>query len=209
MAVDNSNNVYVADTYYNTIRRTTPGGTVATLAGRAGTSGSDDGMGSAARLYYPSAVAVDGGSNVYVADQYNCTIRKITPAGLVTTLAGFAGRAGSIDGAGSAARFYYPTGVTVDSSGNVYAADLGNSNIRKVTPTGSVTTLAGLAGSLGSADGTGSTARFYYPSGLAADSTGNLYVADQYNSTIRKITPSGLVSTLAGISMSLIPATMP
>ena len=96
-----------------------------------------------------------------------------------TTLAGIAGH-GSVDGTGSAARFRYPCGVAVDSAGNVYVADTGNHTIRKVTPAGVVTTLAGLAGSSGSADGTGSAARFNGPAGVAVDSAGNVYVADHW-----------------------------
>src|SRR5438105_3678542 len=114
-----------------------------------------------------------------------------------TTLAG-AVSIGSADGTGSAARFSQPSGVATDSSGNVYVADSYNHTIRKITPAGVVTTLAGLAGSRGSADGTGSAARFYYPWGMATDSSGNVYVADSFNSTIRKITPAGVVTTLAG-----------
>src|ERR1043166_4471402 len=114
-----------------------------------------------------------------------------------TTLAG-QGSIGSADGTGSGARFYNPEGVATDSWGNVYVADRNNHTIRKITPAGAVTTLAGLAGSLGSADGTGSDAQFYYPSGVATDSSGNVYVADSFNYTIRKITPAGVVTTLAG-----------
>jgi streptogramin lyase len=198
VAVDASGNVYVADTYNHTIRKITPAGAVTTLAGTAGLSGSADGTGSAARFWYPYGVAVDGSGNVYVADTRNYTIRKITPAGVVTTLAGTAGARGSADGTGSAARFANPYGVAVDGSGNVYVADTDNDTIRKITPAGVVTTLAGTAGSVGSADGTGSAARFYFPEGVAVDASGNVYVADSYNSTIRKITPAGVVTTLAG-----------
>ena len=178
MAVDGSGNVYVADSGNYTIRKITPAGVVSTLAGLAGSSGSADGTGSAARFYYPTGVAVDGSGNVYVADTGNYTIRKITPAGVVSTLAGLAGSTGSADGTGSAARFYYPYGVAVDGSGNVYVADTGNYTIRKITPAGVVSTLAGTAGSSGSADGTGSAARFNYPTGVAVDGSGNVYVAD-------------------------------
>jgi streptogramin lyase len=202
VAVDGSGNVYVADSQNHTIRTITPAGVVTTLAGTAGSSGSADGTGSAARFDYPEGVAVDGSGNVYVADYNNHTIRKITPAGVVTTLAGTAGARGSADGTGNAARFTFPKGVAVDGSGNVYVADGGNNAIRKITPAGVVTTLAGTAGSYGSADGTGSAARFWGPSGVAVDGSGNVYVADTSNNTIRKITPAGVVTTLAGTAGS-------
>jgi streptogramin lyase len=202
VAVDSAGNVYVADTDNHTIRKVTPGGVVTTLAGLAGSWGSADGPGSAARFQGPNGVAVDSAGNVYVGDTSNRTIRKVTPGGVVTTLAGVAGSSGSADGTGSAARFYSPCGVVVDSAGNVYVADAGNHTIRKVTPGGVVTTLAGLAGSYGSADGTGSAARFYNPVGVAVDSTGNVYVADGYNRTIRKVTPGRVVTTLAGVAGS-------
>ena len=143
-------------------------------------------------------MAVDGTGNVYVADSENSTLRKVTPAGVVTTLAGTAGFPGSADGTGAAARFGFPAGVAVDGSGNVYVADTGNSTVRKVTPAGVVSTLAGTAGSYGSADGTGAAARFNLPIGVAVDGSGNVYVADTYNDTLRKVTPAGVVSTLAG-----------
>src|SRR5205085_4828650 len=170
------------------------------LAGPQGGPGFFDGTGSAARFNFPERVATDSSGNVYVADTYNHTIRKIAPGGAVTTLAGLAGTFGSSDGLGSAARFFYPYGLTTDTNGNIYVADTDNQAIRKITPAGSVTTLAGFVGSTGSADGTGVTARFNYPLGVAADSSGNIYVADQLNHTIRKITPAGAVTTLAGLA---------
>ena len=185
VAVDSVGNVYITDTYNNRVRKMKPGGVVTTLAGSAGTSGSKDGTRGAARFTQPDGVAVDSAGNVYVADTLNSTIRQVTPAGVVTTLAGLAGTSGSKDGTGSTARFYYPHGVAVDSAGNVYVGDAGNRTIRKVTPSGVVTTLAGLAGSSGSADGTGSAARFNVPSGVAVDGAGNAYVADFFNCTIR------------------------
>jgi hypothetical protein len=202
VAVDSAGNVYVADSGNFTIRKVTPGGVVTTLAGLAGYGGSADGMGSAARFYCPWGVAVDSAGNVFVADSKNHTIRKVTSGGVVTTLAGLAGSQGSDDGTGSAARFRYPWGVDVDSAGNVYVADAYNHTIRKMTPAGVVTTLAGLAGSYGSDDGTGSAARFRYPKGVAVDSAGNVYAADSKNSTIRKVTPGGVVTTLAGAAGS-------
>src|SRR5204863_460010 len=144
--------------------------------------GSADGTGSAARFFFPGGVAVDSAGNVYVADSYNSTIRKITPSGVGSTFAGLAGSYGSADGTGSAARFNFPSGVAVDSAGNVYVADSYNSTIRKITPSSVPTPRAAVLAGIGSADGTGSAARFYFPSGVAVDSTGNVYVADTYNS---------------------------
>ena len=174
----------------------TPSGVVSTLAGSPGVEGSADGTGSAARFNGPTGVAVDSSGNVYVADTENHTIRKVTPGGVVTTLAGTAGVFGSADGTGSAAKFNHPFRVAVDSSGNVYVADTDNHTIRKVTPGGVVTTLAGSAGVKGSADG--SVARFKDPSGVAVDSRGNVYVGDTSNLTIRKVTPGGMANPLAG-----------
>jgi len=202
VAADKAGNVYVADTSNSTIRKITSAGVVTTLAGAAGVIGSVDGPGSAAQFYYPFAVAVDSAGNVYVADTNNYTVRKITPAGLVTTLAGLAGNYGSTDGTGSDARFGNLFGIAVDNAGNVYATDDTYSTIRRITPAGVVTTLAGTPGTSGSADGTGSAARFNSPRGIAVDSAKNLYVSDQYNQTIRKITPTGVVTTLAGVAGS-------
>ena len=200
VTVDGSGNVFVADSANYTIRKVTSGGVVSTLAGLAPSPGSTNGTGSSARFNWPFGVAVEGGGNVYVADTTNHTIRKVTPAGVVSTLAGLAGNMGSSNGTGSSARFYSPTGVALDSSGNIYVVDQGNHTIRKVTSAGVVTTLAGLAGSSGSSDGTGSAARFNNPTGVAVDGGGNLYVSDTNNSIIRKVTPGGLVSTLAGLA---------
>ena len=175
-----------------------------TLAGTGGIknihhNGGADGTGATAQFDGPSGVAVDNAGTVYVADSFNDTIRKITPGGVVTTLAGMVAVQGSADGTGSAAKFNLPSGVAVvDSTGNVYVADTGNNTIREISPGGFVTTFAGTAGASGSADGTGGTARFNFPAGVAADRTGNVYVGDFSNNTIRKITPAGVVTTLAG-----------
>lgn len=198
IAVDTGGNLYVADYGNNIIRKITPAGVVSTLAGLAGNAGSADGNGSAARFNMPIGIAVDTNGFLYVGEYGNSTIRKITPEGVVSTLAGLAGVTGSADGTGSAARFKNPTGVTVSSSGNVYVADYGNYTIRKITPGGTVSTLAGVAGSHATTDGVGTAARFFYPSGIAVDNAGILYVSDTFNHTIRKITSDGTVSTLAG-----------
>ncbi|HEX7706976.1 MAG TPA: SMP-30/gluconolactonase/LRE family protein [Thermoanaerobaculia bacterium] len=196
LALDAGGNLYVADRDNHTIRRITPEGVVTTVAGVAGSIGSSDGTGSEARFLGPSDVAVDQSGNVYVADSSNHTIRKITQDGTVTTFAGLAGHFSSIDGAGSAARFWMPSGLSIDASGDLYVSEF--STIRKVTPGGVVTTLAGTHAALGSADGTGGAARFRSPAGSASDSSGNLYIADRENHVIRRITPAVQVSTLAG-----------
>jgi sugar lactone lactonase YvrE len=191
--------LYVADAGNQTIRRILSYGTsalVSTLAGKAGQTGFVDGTGNAALFDIPSALAVDTAGNIYVADTGNHAIRKITPIGTVTTLAG--GTAGGLDGVGTAAKFLTPNGIAVDSAGNVYVADTANSAIREITPAGVVTTLAGSFSNPGSADGTGSLARFNSPFGVAVDSAGNVYVADRLNTKIRKITPAGVTTTLAG-----------
>ena len=198
VAVDGAGNVYVADTGNDTIRKITPAGVVTTLAGTAGMPGSSDGTGAAAGFKFPMSVATDSAGNVYVADALNDTIRKVTPAGVVTTLAGSPGVYGSADGTGAAAQFNTPQGVATDAAGNVYVADWLNQIIRKITPAGVVTTLAGTAGMRGSADGMGAAARFYEPEAVATDSAGNVYVADGSNNVVRKITPDGMVTTLAG-----------
>ena len=161
-------------------------GVISTVAGLAGTGGSSNGTGSAALFSSPEGVTVDGSGNLYVADTGNHTIRKITPAGAVTTLAGLAGISGSSDGAGSMARFQYPAGLTVTSAGNLYVADTDNNTIRQISPAGLVATIAGLAGFSGSTDGVGSAARLFYPDGVAVDGSGNVYVADTDNHTIRE-----------------------
>ena len=199
VAVDKTGNVYVADTANNVIRKIAPNGIVSTLAGAAGSHGSADGTGGTARFWAPFGIAVDGSGNVYVADTGNNTIREITGNGIVSTLAGLADHPGDKDGIGSNARFRNPWSVAVDGLGNMFVADMSNDTIRKITPTGVVTTLAGQPGKSGNADGFGSGARFNNPFAVAVDNADNVYVSDSANNTIRKIAPGGMVVTLAGL----------
>ena len=199
LAIDRvTGTLYVADSGNSTIRKVTREGVVTTFAGSAGRTGATDGSGSAARFTSPRGVAFDPTtSNVYVADTSNHEVRKITAAGVVTTLAGST-IPGTTDGFGSQARFSSPYGVAVDSFGDLVVADRGNDIIRKVTSDGRVTTMAGKAGEPGSADGTGTAARFDYPSAVAIDSNGNVWVADRENNEIRRVTQAGVVTTEAG-----------
>ena len=195
VAVDGNGNIYVTEYKNNKIRKITPAGVVSTLAGN-GSFGSADGNGVTASFSFPFGIAVDGSGNVYVTDNGNHKIRKITPAGVVSTLAG-SGSASSTDGTGVSASFNAPSGISVDGNGNLYVTDFSTNKIRKVTPAGVVSTLAG-SGSVGSVDGTGVSASFNGPESVAVDGSGNIYVADANNNKIRKITPMGEVSTLAG-----------
>jgi sugar lactone lactonase YvrE len=196
LSIDTDANVFVADRGNHVIRKIRRDGVVSTLAGSPGQFGAEDGDGSAAHFRYPTATAVDASGNVYVSDSSNDLIRKITPGGVVSTLAGSPGIAGYADGNGNAAQFNNPTGLAVDKNGNVFVADSVNKVIRKITKDREVTTFAGSGGGAGTNDGDTKSARFAFPSDVALDREGNLYVTD--NSAIRKIDTHGMVSTLAG-----------
>ena len=198
LVVDSSGNIYVADTNNHAIRKITPAGVVTTFAGSPGNSGSTNGTGSAARFYLPNGICIDGADNLYIADTYNSTIRKITAGAVVTTVAGVAGVIGHADGSGPTAKFNLPRGIASDPAGTLYVADTNNSTIRQIIGT-TVTTIAGLALSGGWVDGTGSAARFNSPFGICTDGVGGLYVSDTVNNTIRHVTSSAVVTTYAGL----------
>ncbi len=192
IATDKFGNIIVADTDNHKIKKITPDGVVSTLAGTK--KGLLDGNTSIAQFDSPIGVAVDSLGNVYVADHGNHRIRKITPFGVVITLAG--STAGYTDGRGLEAQFNFPWGIALDGEGNLYVSDLRNNRIRQVNPEGVVTTIAG--GELGFENGPGESARFNFPMGLVVDENNSIYVTDFRNNKIRKISGLGNVSTFAG-----------
>ncbi len=203
IAVDSAGNVYVADTSNHAVRKIDLGGTVTVFAGSVGTGGFADGPGASARFLFPQGLSIDRAGNLYLCEFTNCTIRKITPAGVVSTIAGSANQIGSTDATGTAARFNRPFGTAVDGAGNVFVADSYNNLIRKITPVGVVTTIGGLVNSPGSTNGAGSVARFDSPVSISVDGAGNLYIAETNNHTIRLGTPpSG--EKLPGINVPLL-----
>ena len=175
--------MYVADFGNHRIRKITPGGMVTIFAG-SGTSGSTDGPGANASFNHPQGLAVDGDGNLIVADRCNHLIRKITPDGMVTTVAGVRGEPGFADGPGLSSKFNYPRGVALDGDGNIFVADWGNRRIRKITPDGEVSTVAG-SGEEDHADGQGTCAKFTAPFSITIDGNGDLFVGD--GTQIRRI----------------------
>jgi sugar lactone lactonase YvrE len=192
--LDASGNIYVVDGLNQRIRKINAQGDVSTFAG-GGTVGLVNGLTTSARFNYPWGICTDPSGNFYVPERDNNCIRKISPDGNVTTFAGTT--RGYADGPATAAKFSFPSGVASDAQGNIYVTEKLNQRIRKITPSGNVSTIAG-DGTPGYVDGPSNTARFYNPSGLCLDGQGNIYVADQYNQRIRKISLSGEVSTYAG-----------
>ncbi|WP_428331567.1 alkaline phosphatase PhoX [Mucilaginibacter sp.] len=195
LTFDPQGNLYVADPGNNAVRKITPNATVSTFAGT-GASGKQNGSANTATFNYSVGVAADALGNIFVADQNNNLIRKITPTGMVSTFAGN-DATGKNNGAGTSASFNSPYGMAFDSKGNLYIADEGNNIIRKVTPVGIVSTFAG-SGAQGKQDGTGTAASFYSPVDVTIDSKDNLYVDDHGHSIICKITPGDAIATYAG-----------
>jgi sugar lactone lactonase YvrE len=202
LAVATGGTVYVADAGNCAIRAIAPGGTTSTLAG-ATTPGGDacgylDATGTAARFSAPSSVAIASDGTVYVADTNNHMIRRVSNTGVVTTVAGQS-TPGALDGLGTAASFTSPRGLALAANGDLYVADTGNHLIRLITPSGQVTTVAGLAGQTGTTDGTGNQARFSAPTDVGVDLDGNVFVVDSGSRRIRKVASGGVVTTvLAG-----------
>ncbi|MES2328650.1 MAG: cadherin-like beta sandwich domain-containing protein [Bacteroidota bacterium] len=196
LAIDERGNLYVADAGNNKIRKISTTGIVSTYAGSGTQSGSaDNSVPTLATFNAPSGLAIDVMGNVFVADQGNHKIRKITPTGVVTSFAGSG--TGTVDGVGTAASFKSPSGIAFDIAGNLFVADQGNHKIRKITPTGLVTSLAG-SGTGGSADNIkGSLSSFNFPTALVVGDSGRIYVADENNHKIRRITPLGYTITPA------------
>ncbi|VAW66703.1 hypothetical protein MNBD_GAMMA08-2516 [hydrothermal vent metagenome] len=194
VAIDKAGNLFVTDSGNHTIRKITPEGIVSTFAGKPGSTGTTDGKAGKARFNSPQGITIDGNDQLYVVDRFNYAVRKITPDGVVSTIAGAMEPSHSEDGVGLSAKFAEPDGIAIDSKNNLYVTD-GNA-VRKISPSGVVTTLAGIAYETGSTDGMGSVARFIGVSGVATDRAGNVFVCDL--ESIRKITPSGEVMTFVG-----------
>lgn len=189
-----TNDIYVADCFNDRIRKITPAGDVTTFVGN-GTASHLDGTGVQAKVNRPVDLAIDSTGNLYLADYSNNRVRKITPTGVVTTIAG--GSMGHQDGYGTNAQFYFPYGITLDNRGNLYVAEVPQT-IRKITPLGEVTTIAGSYFATGSVDGLGTNARFNTPIGLKADANGYLFIPDRGNHRLRVMDPAGNVTTLVG-----------
>lgn len=195
IATNSTEFVYVAESNSHRILKISASGVVSVFAGSTtGASGFTNGNGTAARFYQPFGLGIDSSGNLYVADEGNEAIRKITPAGQVTTLAG--GSRGANDGTGAGAQFADPYAVSVDpATDEIYATQTADHKVRKITQTGVVTTLAG--SSVGFVNGTGSSARFDDPLGIAFQGD-VLYVADWSNHAIRRVTKAGAVTTPFG-----------
>lgn len=198
LAIDADGNLFIGDNHHHVIRRVNRDGALSTFAGNLRETGSVDGIRGDAAFAAPRGIAIDAAGNLYVADEIKCNLRRVTPNGIVTTLAGHAGKLGYRDGDGVDAEFGAPRGLAVDRNGDLLVADTNNHVIRRVTRNGHVTTFAGKGHETGAADGPAAEARFNQPRAVAVAQDGTAYVADNGNAAIRQITPSGVVTTIAG-----------
>jgi hypothetical protein len=199
--VDSKNNVYIADTYSHAIREVT-GGTINTVAGIGQSNGysGDGGLATAAQLYYPRGVSVDGAGNIYIADTDNCRIREVSSStGVINTVAGTGYCAFTGDGPAAEEGLAYPYDVRVDANGNLFISDTNNQRLRWVNTAGTMTTFAGNGTAGFSGDGgVATSAEVYYPAGISEDSSGNFQVADTYNFRIRGIAAFAALNTSVG-----------
>ncbi len=207
VAADSSGNLYVADTLNNVVRKVSPNGTISNFAGNGGAGSSGDGSAAtSAQLHGPQGLAVDAAGNLFIADTLNAKVRKVSAAsGVINIVAGSGTPGYGGDGSAAAsAQLNLPIGVAVDSSGNVYIADFGNSRVRKVSASGAIIgTVAGNGSTGYSGDGgPAANAQLNGPQGVAVDAAGNLYIADTENNAIREVTPAGLIATVAGNSLA-------
>ncbi|MCD6012635.1 MAG: hypothetical protein K0Q79_2497 [Flavipsychrobacter sp.] len=205
LAFDNSGNMYVAGYYENKIRKVSPSGVITTIGGTgtAGYSG-DGGAATSAQLNKPTKITLDGAGNLYIADQYNNRVRKISTAGIITTIAGNGtGTYGGDGGPATAASLFHPTGLDIDAAGNIYIADNANNRIRKISTAGIITTVAGNGiGGPGGDGGPATAASMFQPFGVVIDGAGNIYIAVSPQNNIRKVNPAGIISTFAGTGIA-------
>ena len=203
VVVDSSGNIYIADTTNSAVRKIS-GGKITSIVGSSGGSAGytgDGGPGTSAQVFHPSALALDSAGNLFIADTGNEAIRKLTPAGIISTFAGQGGAGfGGDGGAATRAQFSNPTSLAFDGAGNLYVADTTNNRIRMIAPNGTVSTFAGSSstGSYAGDGGPAAKARLNSPKGVAVDSAGNLFIADSFNNRIRVVAPNGTIYTVAG-----------
>ena len=207
LAIDAAGNVFISDGSYQRIRKVTPAGIISTVAGSGNPGGytGDGGPATDAKLDQPRGVAVDAAGNIYIAANNSHRVRKVTPDGIINTLAGSGPRGGGDGGDGGpalGARLFEPFGLAVDAAGNVYIGDQGNNRVRKVAPDGTITTVAGSGQQGFSGDGGPALqASLNNPQGVAVDAAGNLYIADHVNGRVRKVAPNGIITTVAGTGL--------
>ncbi|GAB3885774.1 hypothetical protein GCM10028825_13900 [Spirosoma agri] len=200
VSVDTEGNLYIADRSNHRIRKVSTTGVISTVAGTGANSYSGDGgPATKAALALPSSVAVDKSGNLFIADSRNMLIRKVNTSGIINRVAGNGSTGfGGDGGPATSARLYYPVGVAVQDDGTFYIADATNTRVRKVTPAGTISTLAGNGKTFSGDGGPATKADLYVPSGVATDGQGNLFIADQLNHQVRRVSPTGIISTIAG-----------